>query len=102
MSPEERKFTGTLEQQLKFQENLFQILEMNVPFICSTEYMFKQIFDPAMYMEYIDQVTSMCRFRGDAGSMYVVYPKNYVFREITDAEKGPSNDDDPEPPPRYA
>ena len=103
MSPEEMKFTGTLEQQLKFQENLYQILEQDVPFICSTEYMFKQINNPDMYMEYIDNVASMCRFRGDAGSMYVVYPKNYVFKEVTDSEKGPSNDPDPdEPPPKYA
>lgn len=102
MSPEEMKFTGTLEQQLKFQEELYQVLEQNVPFICSTEYMFKQINNPEIYMEYIDKVTSMCRFRGDAGSMYVVYPKNYKFREVTEEEKGPTTDPDPEPPKRYA
>lgn len=102
MSPEERKFTGTLEQQLQFQEHIYQVLEQNIPFICATTHMFESIANPEMYLEYIDQVTSMCRFRGDAGSMYVVYPKNYLFREITDAEKGPSNDDDPEPPKRYA
>lgn len=80
----ERKFTGTLSAQLAFQEHIFQCLQEGVPFVCTTEYMFCNIENPDMYMEYIDKVTSMCRFKGVAGDMYVVYPKSYRHTSMAD------------------
>lgn len=91
----EGKFTGTLEVQIPFQEHIYQCLEQGIPFICATKDMFAKIKDPDMFMEYLDKVSSMCRFKGNAGERYVVYPKGYKFKPLP-----PEPTDTP--PKRYA
>lgn len=81
MDTPEGTFCGTLEKQIPFQEHIYQNLEAGRVFFCSTEYMFQQVKDPDMFMEYLDKVSQRCRFRGNAGKYYVVYPHSYKFAD---------------------
>lgn len=70
-------YSGNSSSQLLFQEQVYQLMEQGIPFICSSAHLRAQVENPETFMEYLDPVTKKMRWHGQPNPQQEGFPPRW-------------------------